>query len=48
MVTKFIVCPEHGKYIVRVEEKNHVEYFSRDTALCPQCKKRFIVQSENK
>lgn len=48
MSTKFIICPEHGKHVVSVEESSHSEYFSRDTAQCPICKKRLVVQVERK
>ena len=46
---KYIVCPEHGKIIVRVETSLSVEYFSRETAKCPRCpntSKRLLVHSE--
>jgi len=48
VITKYIIFPEHGKYVIRVEEKKHVEYVSIETALCPSCSRRLIVQSEGK
>jgi uncharacterized protein with PIN domain len=43
---KYIICPEHGKIVVNVEEGKHREYFTRETAKCPRCNKRLEVHKE--
>lgn len=45
-ITKYIICPEHGKIIVKVDENVHREYFTRETAKCPRCNKRLEVHQE--
>lgn len=48
IVTRYIVCPVHGRHDVSVEKGTHTLFFSRETAPCPVCKKRLDVQEEIK